>query len=149
MVNFRIVENAPPIYIENYEEYIDLYNNSSLTVMEIINKLDWTQSTYKQARKQALKENRLIQRKIIKKTKPNKNKKIKQKSAPKHYSRTIDGKFVVLKRFYKGKTLYRNVYCGIYKTEAEAQEIVKEMKKVNWDESYLDEIKRKVVQDDK
>lgn len=143
-MNFRIIENAPPKYTERYEEFIELYNESNLTMDEIRKKLDWTYSAYRQARKKAVEEKRLKERNPSHKPK---NKKIKDK--PKYYHRTPKGKYIVHKHFYKEREIIRSVYGGIYKYEWQAQKVVEEFKKVDWDESKLQEIKEKVVNDDR
>ena len=35
MVNFRVVENPEPSYIEKYSLFVDLYNNMDISVVDI------------------------------------------------------------------------------------------------------------------
>jgi len=144
-MGFRIVENPPPKYLEKYDTFIDLYNNSPLNVKEIREKLDWSISVYNQAKEKGLKEGKIIERRTPLTIKNVKGRPKNTKNPPKYYSKTTDGKYVVVKRFYKGKTVDKNVYCGIYDTENQAKQIVDEMKNVNWDKSYLNEIKKRVI----
>ena len=145
-IRFRIIENAPPKYMEKYDEFIDLYNNSSLTIEDIRKRLDWTCSVYNQARKKALSENKLNVRNPNYKGGRSKN---NIKNNPKYYHRTKKGKYVVHKNFYNGRDIVKSVYGGIYKYEWQAQKVVEEFKKVGWDESQLNNIKEKVVKDDR
>lgn len=146
MKTFRVVENPTPRYVEKYDEFIRLYNESDLTVSEIKLELDWTASVYNQAKEKALSENRLNVRN------PNYKKRIYNSSKPKkpkYYSKNTYGKYVVVKRFYKGDNQTENLYYGTYKYEWQARRIVEELKKVNWDVNCLEDIRKKVVYDDK
>lgn len=60
--NFRIVENSQPHYLENYERFIELYNDSDLTIKQIEKELGWNWNAYRRAKKRAVEENRLIPR---------------------------------------------------------------------------------------
>ncbi len=61
---FRIVNGED--YWCKYEEFIQLYNESDLTVKEIFNKLKMTNKRFNNYRKKGFKENRLKSRRQIK-----------------------------------------------------------------------------------
>lgn len=143
MVRFKIVENSPPAYAEKYEEFIELYNNPDIIVEDIRLKLGWRTKIYNDARRQALKEGRIKDRRTRKMLK-NRGRPRKPKYKPKYY--TYDRrtrKYRVSKRYYvDGK--YHITHYGGYRKETDAQKIVEELKKVGWDKSKLNEIKQRL-----
>lgn len=58
-INFNIVEGSDEEYYSKYEEFIEYYNNTDLTVNEIRLKLDLNTYKLKKYREKALEENRL------------------------------------------------------------------------------------------
>jgi hypothetical protein len=144
MVSFRVIENSSPAYMEKYEEFIKLYNNPEITVEEIRKQLGWRTKIYNDARKKALEENRIIDRRSPNSIKNCKGRPVKPKHQPKHYyyDRWHDT-FVIVKRYYINKKDVV-VYYGRYKREDTAKEVVEELKKVDWDKTKLQEIKKKL-----
>lgn len=143
-MNFRVVENAPSSWIGKYDNFCDLYNNSDLTVVEIRKKLDLSIRQYTKIRKKALKEGKIVDRRSTNSIANNNGRPPLPQKQPRNYSRLRNGKFTVVKRFYRNsKTV--NIYCGIYDDEEVAKRIVEEMRKVNWDIKYLPKIKEEVL----
>lgn len=142
MVNFKIVENPMPVYLEKYEEFIELYNDKSITIREILKILGWSSKSFEMAKKNALAEGRIKLRRPC--TSWSKVKKIKK--PPKYYSYDKNAKkYAVKKSVYNrdtGRVGY--VYYGLYSSEDVAKLIVEELKKVDWDKSKLEDIKLSV-----
>ncbi len=144
MVNFKIIENSPPVYMEKYEEFIELYNDKNITVEEIRQRLGWRTKVYNDARNKALEENRIIDRRSKNSIENCKGRPVKEKHIPKyyHYDRWY-GKFVIVKKYYRDKKEVVSYY-GCYNNEKVAQAVVNELKKVDWDKSKLKDIKQKL-----
>lgn len=141
MVTFKIVENAPPTYMEKYDKFVELYNDNSITVQDISKELGWSCNVFKQAKENALKEGK------IKLRSPRSGRRRKKKrEPPKHYSYSKKGrKFSVKKNVINeesGKSVL--VYYGSYISEKVAERVVCELKKVDWDKNELDKIHRKI-----
>lgn len=142
MVNFRIIENAPPKYMERYDEFVELYNDHSITIQEIGQILGWSTNVFEQAKEQALADGRIS----LRKPSGNRRKWKKIRQPPKHYSYSKNSKkFAVKKHIYdeerKESVL---IYYGLYISERVAERVVSELKKVDWDKSELDNIHRKI-----
>lgn len=60
--NFRIIENQPSKWEEKYEEFIDLYENSTLSVMDIRNRLGLSSKQFAKARDKAKREGKITLR---------------------------------------------------------------------------------------
>ena len=143
-MEFIIVENHLPSYHEGYEEFIRLYNGNELTVHDIRVKLGWNVRTYTRARKKALEEGRIVERGDTNRVTKNSRKALKKKNPPKYYYyRHNLGKFIISKKLSVDGT-EKTVYFGAYKTKEECENIVRELKKVDWDKSKLEEIKNKI-----
>lgn len=144
MVSFKVIENGRPAYMEKYEEFIELYNNPEITVEDIRKQLGWRTKIYNDARKQALKENRIIDRRSPNSIKNCKGRPVKEKHQPKHYYYDrLHDKFVIVKRYYIDKKDVV-VYYGRYDREDIAIKIVNELKKVDWDKKKLPMIKKEL-----
>lgn len=57
--NFNIVEGEPEDYWDDYEEFIQQWNNGEIKVKTIQKNLDLSQSKYRQYRDKGFAENRL------------------------------------------------------------------------------------------
>lgn len=135
-IDFNIVENAPDFESELYERFIQLYN-SDIPVKKIYKKLDITPRRYCKIRKKAIQEGRVQSRKPA----VNKNNQKNCKRVVKNYTySTIKNAFIV-KKSINGK----EIYYGSYKKEKDAQQIVDELKKANWDKNELPRIKEEVL----
>lgn len=144
MVSFRLIENGCPAYVEKYEEFIELYNNPEIRVEDIRKQLGWGTKVYNDARKQALKENRIMDRRSPNSIKNCKGRPVKPKHKPKHYYYDWwSDKFVIVKRYYVDKKDVV-VYYGRYDKEDTAKQIVEELKKVDWDKNKLPQIKKEL-----
>lgn len=145
MVNFRIVENAPPSYVEKYDEFVELYNDHSVTVKEIGELLGWSTNVFEQAKEHALSEGKISLRKPY----GNRGKWVKVRKVPKYYSYSKNsGKFTVKKHIFDevvGESVL--IYYGSYKRECVAKRVVEELKKVDWDKNKLDEIHSQIMLD--
>lgn len=142
MVSFRIIENAPPKYMERYDEFVELYNDHSITIQEIGQILGWSTNVFEQAKEQALADGRIS----LRKPSGNRRKWKKIRQPPKHYSYSKNSnKFAVKKHIYdeerKESVL---IYYGLYISEMVAERVVSELKKVDWDKGELDNIHRKI-----
>ena len=138
--NFRIVENPLPHYYEKYDDFVELYNNPNITIVDIRNKLGWTVKTYTLAREKALSEGLIKERRVrSKKGRPRKKKKVPKN----YYYRKNTGNYVVTKRITINKEV-KTIYYGTYKNEEECVKIINELKKVNWDKKELPNIKKKL-----
>ena len=146
MVTYRIIENAPPEYEEKYDEFVKLYNNHEITVEDIRKELGLNVKQYNLARRRALSEGLIKNRRTAAKDKKIGRPKLKKKKKHKHYSHArSSGKFNVVKRFYKNNEVI-NVYCGTYDLEEQAIMVAEEMNKVGWDKKYLNQIREKVFE---
>ena len=144
MLNFKVIENSPPTYMEKYEEFVRLYNDERITVEDIRKRLGWTMKVYSDAREQALSEGLIVDRRT-ENMKKNKGRPRKAKFVPKYYTyKKRVGKFQVSKRYYHNGEYYNVNYYGFYRNERDAQKIVEELKKVNWDKSKLGEIQKRL-----
>ena len=144
MVKYRIIENPNPAYYEKYDEFIELYNDRSITVDDIRRKLGWRTKVYNDARRQALREGKIIDRRSPKSIKNCKGRPVKPKYQPKYYYFARDvNKFIVKKNYYIDKKEVV-VYFGRYDNEKVAQKVVEELKKVDWDKNELPNIKKKL-----
>ena len=138
MVNFKIVENSLPVYLEKYDEFIELYNDPEIPVEEIRRRLGWRTKIYGDARRKALSENKIQERRrSVGVGRP-----VKKKHEPRYYyyDKTT-GKFIIVKRCYDGEKDVV-IYYGRYDREDTVKKIVEELKKVNWDKSRLEDIKK-------
>lgn len=144
MVNFRIVENSKPAYLEKYDEFIELYNNPEITVDDIRKKLGWRTKIYNDARTQALADGLITDRRTINSIKNCKGRPTKEKHQPKYYYYDrLHNKYVIVKRYYVNKE-HIVIYYGRYDKEETAQMIVEELKKVDWDKKQLNDIKKRL-----
>ena len=127
-VNFSIVENSPSVLEDTvlYTNFIDYYNDSSMTTKEIRERLDLTPKKYALLREKALLEHKVVDR----------DNKVNNVC---YYTETDYG-FVVKKLVNKKMTYY-----GTYDTEEIAQEIVCRLKEIDWDKKELENIKCEVL----
>lgn len=141
MLNFRIVENAPPSYMERYEEFIELYNDHSITVQEVSKILGWSVNVFEKAKHHALMEGRIELRKPY-----NRHNSKKVKKPPKYYSYSKYGKKFCVKKYIYDEERKESalIYYGSYISERVAERVVSELKKVDWDKNELDGICRKI-----
>jgi len=136
MVTYNIIENSKEIPITEYEEFINLYNNPNISVKEIYKKLGWTTKKYCRLRKKALKEKRIHERQPRNRKPREKPKRKITNYTYNHHSR----KFLVR----KGKN-YKMIHYGCYDTREQAEKIVEELRKCNWDKKQLKKIEKKVL----
>lgn len=123
MVNFKIIENAPPRWHEKYYEFVELYNNPEITKTELLKILDWNLNQFNPAREQAIKE-RLI---------PELRKPLKAK----HYYKTSNGQYMVQR---DTKTIFVRAYCH---SEEEAQLLVEYLHENGWTMENVDKWRKK------
>jgi hypothetical protein len=143
-VNFRIVENHSEEYLDRYEEFIDLYNNSKLSVSDIRKHLGWSAKVYNRARGYAVSRGDLIDRRSPIEIKvANSKRGKKHKRCPKYYSRnSYNSKFMVIKRMGDE---YR--YFGTYWSERTCQELVKILKDNDWSYDVFLKVKDKLIEE--
>lgn len=144
MVEYRIIENPDPAYYERYEEFIELYNNKNITVEDIRKKLGWRVKVYNDARRKALKEGRIVDRRSKKSIENCKGRPVKPKRNPKYYYYDrLSRKFIIKKHFYPNNEEII-IYFGKYENKESAEKVVSELKKVGWDKNELVNIKRRL-----
>lgn len=132
-----VIENKGSYTVEEYNQFVSLYNNPMVSVREIYNILGCTTRKYGKLRKKALYENKIIERQP---RNYHKGKKRGRSRVINNYSyNTHSGKWIVRKGIN-----YQTVHYGCYDTEEIAKEIVNELKKVDWDKNRLSEIEEKV-----
>lgn len=132
-MNFKVVEGELDTYWDNYEKFIELYNENSIPVKKIKEDLELSPKKYMRYRERAIEENRLNfdTRQPIYTRKNNMGCYYK----PKYYSKTKEGRFKVFKML-NGKS----VNYGTYSSEDEAKMVVGELKKLDWDKKQLGNI---------
>ena len=136
-MKFEVKEDTAPRYSDKYEEFIELYNDKSVSVLEIRRMLDWSGNIFNQARDKAVSENRIR----LRSNGGHKNKVKPLKSVPKYYSQhIITGKYSV-RKMINGRT----VYFGSYDSEDTVKEVVKRLKQVDWDINEYPTIKRECI----
>ena len=136
MVSVKIIENPMPSYLPKFEDFVDYYNNSDMTVLEIINLLGWNNGQYKKARKKAIEDGVLIPR-----TQHTARRSKKTIRKPKYYVYHVSNhKYCIVKKIRN-----KNVYFGQYDDESVTKKIVEDLKKVNWDKSLLPQIQSKYM----
>lgn len=140
-MNFRIVENPTPEYVEKYDEFVELYNDLNVKVSDVHKILGWSTNTFEQAKARALEEGRIELRKPYMR-----NKWKKGQYLPKNYSYDRhSGKYIVKKTIFNKDTGVSDiVYFGIYSKEEVAKRIVEELRGVDWDKNELDNIRDRV-----
>lgn len=128
-MNFNIIENHNP-YSDIIKDFADDYNSRELYAYELREKYHLNANSFRNIRKQALKQGLINNRRYVCK-----------KNIPKnYYYHKTNHVWCVVKNIN-----HERVYFGGYKTEEEAQLIVEELKKCNWDKSKLRSIKFKVL----
>ena len=131
-MNFNIIEGNND-YLIKTEAFAKEYNQNKLSVPKICEKLDINLNEYRKLRRHCIEEN------LIRLKRQGRPRKQTYKTHPRNYSRVIRGKYTYF-RIYKNGVDY-----GICKTEEQAQEIVRRLKKVNWDKKYLQRIREDVL----
>ena len=111
-MNFNIIENSQPKYIEEFDKFVKLYKNPNIRKKDILKKLDLSDKQYYKARQKAIKEN-LIKDEYRKKPKNY------------HYSKTRN-QWIVQKQSKKQK-----IYTTCH-SEKEAKELVKYLNTNGW-----------------
>ena len=132
-MNFNVIDGDRN-YLQKTEAFVEEYNRNYLSVTKLCEKLNITRNEYRKLRKHCVEENL-----ITLKRKPNKRKKT-YRTHPKYYSKTIT----------RGQVYWKvhknNKYICNCKTRQQAEEIVKRLKKVDWDLKYLNNIKEDVME---
>ena len=126
MVNFKVVENVDRV-TPLLEDFIRLYNNPLVTCVEIRKKLDISEKTYKRLFDKALSDGSIVYRR--QNHHPGK-KRVRREPRFWSYSRAEDRWQVRYKREY---------FCSC-KSQREAELMVKELRKCDWDKSRVKEI---------
>lgn len=138
-MEFKIIENAPERYSENYDLFVELYNKGVL-VEEIRRILGWNIKDYNKARHHALDlgdiEDRRIRLKMLNNGRPS-----LPKRNPANYSfnHSVNKYRVVKTR--NGKL----EYFGQYSNEKTAQAVVLFLKSVDWDRSKFEKVKENII----
>ena len=133
-MNFNIIDGNDD-YLDKLPEFVEAYNGNKLSIPELREELDISQSDYRKLRKAAIEEN------LITLKRRGRKKKKTYRTHPKYYGKNIT-KGISYWRVYKNETHYCNV-----KTEEQAKEIVKRLEAVNWDKSQAARIKEEVIRE--
>ena len=136
VLNFKIVENTTNTRYDDelYHEFVRLYNDWSISVSTIREKLDLTSNQVSTLRKYALEDGLITIRR--------KGRNIKPKCDVKNYYYDHS-----CNRFCVGKVIDGTYYYfGQYKTRRMAEYIVKEMRKVDWDETEYPRIRSEMFE---
>lgn len=133
-MNFNIIDGNDD-YLNKLPEFVEAYNGNKLSIPELREELDISQSDYRKLRKAAIEENL-----ITLKTRGRK-KTSKPIVKPRNYSR-CKSKGYIYYNIYKNDSHY----CSV-KTETQAQEIVRRLTACNWDKTQADRIKEEVIKE--
>ena len=125
MANFNIVEDTKPRYLDRYDEFIELYLDPDIRKPELLKRLDWSNNTYKQARRHAVENGDLPDDK--------RKKPVYYFYAPRH------DRWIVAKR---NKRVFLQVYCH---TEEEAISLRDYLDEHGWTKENVIKWKRSVV----
>lgn len=139
---FKVIENSPPSYLEKYDEFVELYNNKDIKVDKIKAMLGWSANVFDKARKRAVAEGKIINRH------PGSHfKKSGGKKSPKYYSFNRNANKYMVKKWLDKGGVRKECYFGLYCSEVAVRRVVEELKKVDWDESELENIQVKVMRE--
>ena len=139
-MEFNIIENATEHYVEDYDLFVELYNDNSVRVKDIRRLLGWNIKDYTKARKHALSvgdiEDRRIHLKILNSGRPP-----LPKRNPCYYNYNHStGKYRVVKRMNGHLEFF-----GHYRNEKTAKAVVDFLKRNNWDRSKFEEVKDSII----
>lgn len=135
MLEFKIVEDKSE---DKYHDYIDLYREG-MTIRKIAEKLQISLNKCSTFYKHAVDDGLITPRKPEKQTK-----KQETDNAPKYYHFNKKGGYWVV---YSPLTKSRKQkHFGTYNSEEEAQYVVYELKKVNWNRKCLKNIQLKAME---
>ena len=123
MVNFRIVENAPPKWHERYYEFVELYNGPTVTKTELLKRLDWNLNQFNPAREQAIKDGLVPE--------------IRKPIKGKYYYQTSNGNYVVTRGT---KEIFVRAYLH---TKEEALALIKYLEEHGWTMENVDKWRKK------
>lgn len=119
MVNFKIIENAPPRWHEKYYEFVELYNNPEITKTELLKILDWNLNQFNPAREQAIKDGLVPE--------------IRKPIKGKYYYQTSNGNYVVTR---DTKEIFVRAYLH---TKEEALALIKYLEEHGWTMDNVEE----------
>lgn len=133
-VNFNVVEGVD-ILDNIQDDFLRLYNDNSLRVVDVCKELDISKSQYQNLRQ------RMVRRGIISGRRDNRRSgrktKLKKPYVPKnyHYNSKLDTHIVQRKC----------KYYSCFKKEEDAKEFVRLMRECDWDYSRKDDIREEVL----
>ena len=133
-MNFNIIDGNDD-YLDKLPEFVEAYNGNKLSIPELQQELNITNSEYRKLRKAGIEEN------LITLKRRGRKKKRTYKTNPKHYSSHL-----IKGRFY-WKIHYKDDYYGNVKTEKQAKEMVRRLEAVNWDKTQAQRIKEEVIRE--
>lgn len=131
-MNFKIVEGTNRDYWDNYEEFIQLYNENKIPVKQIKETLQLTNSKYTQYKEKAIEENRLNKRTPV-------YQKGEKFTYPKYYHKNGQHQFIISKN--DGE---KTIHYGSYEDENITKKIVEKLKHAEWDKKELPRILKEV-----
>ena len=128
-MEFHII-NGNDDYLNKTPEFAEEYNKGELSVPKLKEKLNLTNNEYRKLRKHCIEEGLITLKK--------KGRRKKQKTPKYYYMINRTGKpYYEIRKWGK-------FYCNT-STESQAKEIVRRLKKCNWDISQVDLIKKNVI----
>ena len=123
-MKFNIVENPTPKYVDRYDDFIKMYN-SGVRVKTIQRELEWSQNTYRQAKRKALEAGLIKDR-------------VRNGGRPRYYHKYYS--MWLVEREVDGRKI--RTQC---RTEEEAKNIVRFLEKHGWSKENIMKWKRGVV----
>ena len=138
-MNFKIIDGNDD-YMNLLPEFSRLYNDKRVPVLDIRKRLGINQKQYSNLRREANNAGLINMR-----TKPYKERE-KHITPPKHiYHRLgVRSPYAIIKR-YNGKSYY----YGAFPKYRQAERMVELLKEHNWDIRLKDELKKRVLEEDK
>lgn len=139
-MNFKIVENVPPRYISDLDEFVELYNNPNILVDDIKKRMDLSVKQYLSLRNHALEEG-LIKNRVDNAHKNKRGRRSAGKHEIKNYSYDRSNNFYRVVKCIDGKY----IFYGTYPNARTAELIVKGMREFDWDKSKLSLVQERVL----
>lgn len=138
-MNFRVIEGTQGFW-DDFPEFVKLYNEGKMRIIEIRKKLELSQSKYRQYRDRGF-EQKLLNKELRTPRNSCIRGGVRNGINIKNYYHDRKTGFEVKKRI-NGK----DYYFGNYPTEQQAKKAVELLRECNWDKSKLPSIKKQVAQ---
>ena len=137
MVSFRIIEGFD-VLDDIEEDFLELYGDNSLRIVDICNILNITLSQFQNLRR------RLVRRGVIT-TKRNRGGGRKKQRC---YSKKHPRNYFYNRWEHKWNVRYKDKYYACFDSEEECKEFVRLMRMCDWDRNKTEELRNKVIRND-